>query len=214
MSVEIFLHFDFRLDSREHFQLSCAVNSLNSAHLTTVIFRWPSLTVMTFCRIDFVNASIENKQKSKFFCRSARVSGHQVNQLGARLAPQYLDKVCNIEPPSNPKQLKSFFGLSGWCSWYVPHMISLLKPSVADFQWLPVDNTAFEHTKLSRTSETCLADIDDKADWVDVNEHLNTHCIVCVWKFYSNSNSENSYIIYSFIWVMLIYERTHIIDIN
>ena len=50
-------------------------------------------------------------------------------------------------------------------------MASLLKPlfeltkkSIADFQWLSVDNTAFEHMKLSITSETCLADFDDRAE--------------------------------------------------
>ena len=102
-------------------------------------------------------------QKCRLAKREVTFLGHRVTQEGLLPDPNNIQKVLEWDPPRTEEGMRSFLGLCGYYSRFVPHFMELTRPLreikvVGDrLSWSPEAEDAFKDLKRALTSPPVLA---------------------------------------------------------
>lgn len=113
-----------------------------------------------------------NRQKCFFSCDSVRYLGHIISSSGIQPDP---DKVCAIKqmkPPSNVKQLLSFFQTCSWFRRFIPDFARVTKPlstllkKSSKWAWGPDQDEAFQSLKELLSTSPILRQADPHLPYI------------------------------------------------
>ena len=108
-----------------------------------------------------------NLIKSLFLQRETTVLGYIVDEHGKRADPRQVEGIITLPEPTSFKELRSWFGVTGYLSNFIPHYMSLSAPlqaiksktSRAEWRELYTDEcrTAFLRVRAALTKLPTLA---------------------------------------------------------
>ncbi|KAL7292652.1 hypothetical protein TKK_0013778 [Trichogramma kaykai] len=104
-----------------------------------------------------------NKEKSEFCCEQVKFLGYIIDREGLRTDPEKVKAVLDCKSPKNIKQLKSFMGMVGWYSRFLPNLAEIRTPLTKLTQkgiawhWNIEQEDAFNKLKLMLTQAPVLA---------------------------------------------------------
>ena len=61
--------------------------------------------------------------KCTFDAKSIDFLGHEVSKIGIRKQEKYINKIMEVKPPEDVKQLLHFLGMTGWISKFVATLL-------------------------------------------------------------------------------------------
>ena len=82
---------------------------------------------------------------------------------GLKPTPEKVQAIYECEPPRSKSEVRSFLGMAGYLSKFIPRYASLTKPlrdlirTETKFQWGPTEHKAFKEVKEAITSEDTIA---------------------------------------------------------
>ena len=106
---------------------------------------------------------IFNHGKCQFGVEEIEFYGHKFTKNGFKPNPEKVIAVKESSPPEWKKAVRSFFGMTGYLSKFIPKYASLTAPlrqlthRDTKFKWGAEKNEAFEKLKASITSESTMA---------------------------------------------------------
>ena len=100
--------------------------------------------------------------KCLFAQRKLEYLGHVVSGKGVEPEPSKVQAITQWPPPSSPKDLRAFLGLTGFYRKFVRGYASIAAPLTTllckdAFEWSLSSQAAFDHLKVAMTSATVLA---------------------------------------------------------
>ena len=93
------------------------------------------------------------KSKCNFFSREIQYLGHILSATGIRPLPSKTCAIQHMTPPTTPKQVRAFLGHVGYYRKFIKGFAKVAKPLTLltrqqiKFEWMPEQQTAFEHLK-------------------------------------------------------------------
>ena len=69
-----------------------------------------------------------NKDKTKFKKEGVNYIGHVVSKDGIKVDPEKVDAITNMPPPKNTRELKTYLGMLGYISKFIPNMSMITEP--------------------------------------------------------------------------------------
>ncbi|XP_065219751.1 uncharacterized protein K02A2.6-like [Planococcus citri] len=109
-----------------------------------------------------------NRSKCRFFERKVKFVGYTIDANGVHETDDKVLAVLNVPAPTNPMEVKSFLGLVGFYSKFVPHLATIAAPlhrltrQSEDFIWTDECEQSFQHVKQEIASERILTRYDPK----------------------------------------------------
>ncbi|XP_065217325.1 uncharacterized protein K02A2.6-like [Planococcus citri] len=109
-----------------------------------------------------------NRSKCRFFERKVKFVGYTIDANGVHETDDKVLAVLNVPAPTNPTEVKSFLGLVGFYSKFVPHLATIAAPlhrltrQSEDFIWTDECEQSFQHVKQEIASERVLTRYDPK----------------------------------------------------
>ena len=102
---------------------------------------------------------IYNKHNLAFF-------GYVFSDKGMSADPKKVEAITNAAPPTNAAEVRSFLGLTGFCSRFIPDYATLTEPlkeltrKGTTWQWGPRQQNAFEKLKTNLTDNNVMSYFD------------------------------------------------------
>ena len=112
-------------------------------------------------RLKEVNLTI-NEAKSTFRQAQIDFCGYRLSAEGISPLQCHTAAITGAPPPATKKELRSFIGLCGWFSKFIPNYASTILPMLkllrqdAEFEWTEDVDASFQNIKTAITSATCL----------------------------------------------------------
>ena len=107
---------------------------------------------MVFEKFQTANLSMK-KSKCNFFSKEIQYIGHILSTTGIQPLPSKTRAIQHMNPPTTPKQVRTFLGLVGYYRKFIKGFAKVAKPLTlltrqqVKFEWTPNLQTAFEHLK-------------------------------------------------------------------
>ena len=104
-----------------------------------------------------------NPDKCQFGVEEIEFYGHKFTKDGLKPNPDKIRAVKESSPPKSKEAVRSFLGMTGYLSKFIPRYASLTAPlrklthKDTKFKWGAEQNEAFENLKASITSESTMA---------------------------------------------------------
>ena len=104
-----------------------------------------------------------NPDKCLFGVSEIEFYGHQITKDGLKPSPEKVEAVKEANPPESKEAVRSFLGMTGYLSKFIPKYSTLTAPlrqlthKDAKFKWDSEEKEAFEKLKASITSESIMA---------------------------------------------------------
>lgn len=104
-----------------------------------------------------------NASKCEFGLTEIKVLGHVITSQGIKPDPAKTEAIRNAPAPKNVSEVKSFLGLCGYVSKFIPHYADLVEPlrvmtrKGVNWLWANEQAQAFDRLKLALSSESVLA---------------------------------------------------------
>ena len=86
-----------------------------------------------------------------------------LTRKASRLTPEKVQAIHECEPPGSKTEVRSFLGMTGYLSKFIPRYASLTKPltdltrTETKFHWVPAEDKAFKEVKGAITSKDTIA---------------------------------------------------------
>ena len=109
-----------------------------------------------------------NKEKCVFRTEEITFFGQQFTKDGLQPDPKKVQAVVNCEPPQSKEETRSFLGMTGYLSDFIPGYASIAAPlreltrKDIKFRWGTRENQAFESLKKAIAAEKTMAYFDPK----------------------------------------------------
>ena len=106
-----------------------------------------------------------NKHNLAFF-------GYVFSEKGMSADPKKVEAIKNAAPPSSASEVRSFLGLTGFCSRFIPDYATLTEPlkeltrKGTSWQWGPRQQNAFDQLKVRLTDNNVMAYFDPRRQTV------------------------------------------------
>ena len=90
-------------------------------------------------------------------------NGYRFDQEGLKPTPEKVQAIYECEPPRSKTEVRSFLGMTGYLSKFIPRYASLTKPlrdltrTETKFHWGPTEDKAFKEVKGAITSKDTIA---------------------------------------------------------
>ena len=90
-------------------------------------------------------------------------NGYRFDQEGLKPTPEKVQAIYECEPPRSKTEVRSFLGMTGDLSKFIPWYASLTKPlrdltrTETKFHWGPTEDKAFKEVKGAITSQDTIA---------------------------------------------------------
>ena len=90
-------------------------------------------------------------------------NGYRFDQEGLKPTPEKVQAIYECEPPRSKTEVRSFLGMTGYLSKFIPRYASLTKPlrdltrTETKFHWGPTEDKAFKQVKGAITSKDTIA---------------------------------------------------------
>lgn len=103
-----------------------------------------------------------NPDKCQYGVEEIEFYGHKFTKDGLKPDPEKIRAVKESSPPKSKEAVRSFLGMTGYLSKFIPRYASLTAPlrklthKDAKFNWGAEENEAFEKLKASITSESTM----------------------------------------------------------
>ena len=104
-----------------------------------------------------------NKPKCHFGQSQITFYGYRFDQEGLKPTPEKVQAIYECEPPRSKTEVRSFLGMTGYLSKFIPRYASLTKPlrdltrTETKFHWGPTEDKAFKEVKGAITSKDTIA---------------------------------------------------------
>ena len=104
-----------------------------------------------------------NKPKCHFGQTQITFYGYQFDQEGLKPTPEKVQAIYECEPPRSKSEVRSFLGMAGYLSKFIPRYASLTNPlrdltrTETKFQWGLAEHKAFKEVKGAITSKDTIA---------------------------------------------------------
>ena len=104
-----------------------------------------------------------NKPKCHFGQSQITFYGYRFDQEGLKPTPEKVQAIYECEPPRSKTEVRSFLGMTGYLSKFIPRYASLTKPlrdltrTETKFHWGPTEDKAFMEVKGAITSKNTIA---------------------------------------------------------
>ena len=104
-----------------------------------------------------------NPDKCQFGVEKKEFCGHKFTKDGLKPNPEKIRAVKESSPPESKQAERSFLGMTGYFSKFIPRYASLTAPlrklthKETKFKWRAEENEAFEKLKTSITSESTMS---------------------------------------------------------
>ncbi|KAL9953640.1 hypothetical protein ACROYT_G041090 [Oculina patagonica] len=104
-----------------------------------------------------------NEPKCEFGQKKTAFYGYQFGQGGLRPTPEKVQAIRECKPPRSKSEVRSFLGMTGYLSKFIPRYASLTKPlrelthKETNFHWGRDEDDAFEELKASISSKDTMA---------------------------------------------------------
>ena len=104
-----------------------------------------------------------NKPKCHFGQSQITFYGYRFDQEGLKPTPEKVQAIYECEPPRSKTEVRSFLGMTGCLSEFIPRYASLTKPlrdltrTETKFHWGPTEDKAFKEVKGAITSKDSIA---------------------------------------------------------
>ena len=91
------------------------------------------------------------------------MNGYRFDQEGLKPTPEKVQAIYECEPPRSKTEVRSFLGMTGYLSKFIPRYASLTKPlrdltrTETKFHWGPTEDKAFKEVKGAITSKDSIA---------------------------------------------------------
>lgn len=114
---------------------------------------------------------VKLNDKCKFNQSSIKFLGHIISSEGIRVDDKY-NALANASVPKDPKSLRSFLGLAGYFSKYIPNFAQLVEPLRAilrksnEFKWSTECQSSFDQLKSLISKDPVLAMYDPELEVV------------------------------------------------
>ena len=115
-----------------------------------------------------------NKPKCHFGQTQITFYGYRFDQDGLKPTPEKVQAIYECEPPRSKSEVRSFLGMAGYLSKFIPRYASLTKPlrdvirTETKFQWGPTEHKAFKEVKGAITSKDTIAFFNPKLPIMEV----------------------------------------------
>ena len=103
------------------------------------------------------------KPKCHFGQSQITFYGYRFDQEGLKPTPEKVQAIYECEPPRSKTEVRSFLGMTGYLSKFIPRYASLTKPlrdltrTETKFHWGPTEDKAFKQVKGAITSKDTIA---------------------------------------------------------
>ena len=107
---------------------------------------------MVFENLKSANLSMK-KSKCSFFSKEIQYLGYILSATGIRPLPAKTHAMQHMQPPTTPKQVRTFLGLVGYYRKFIKGFAKIAKPLTlltrqqVKFEWTPEHHTPFLHLK-------------------------------------------------------------------
>ena len=104
-----------------------------------------------------------NKPKCHFGQSQITFYGYRFDQEGLKPTPEKVQAIYECEPPRSKTEVRSFLGMTGYLSKFIPRYASLTKPlrdltrTETKFHWGLTEDKAFKEVKGAITSKDTIA---------------------------------------------------------
>ena len=104
-----------------------------------------------------------NKPKCHFGQTQITFCGYRFDQVGLKPTPEKVQAIHECEPLGSKTEVRSFLGMTGYLSKFIPRYVSLTKPlrdltrTENKFHWGPTEDKAFKEVKVAITSKDTIA---------------------------------------------------------
>ena len=104
-----------------------------------------------------------NKPKCHFGQSQITFYGYRFDQEGLKPTPEKVQAIYECEPPRSKTEVRSFLGMTGYLSKFIPRYASLTKPlrdltrTETKFHWGLTEDKAFKEVKGAITSKDTVA---------------------------------------------------------
>ncbi|MCG8094404.1 MAG: DDE-type integrase/transposase/recombinase [Candidatus Thiodiazotropha endolucinida] len=130
-----------------------------------------------FERFKEVNLTL-NKNKCLFSKSQVKFFGYIFSENGISADPEMVESIRKVKQPTTPSEVKSFLGMTGYVSRFIPQYSTLTEPlrrltrQNQTWIWSDEQEQAFQKLKDSLTSDTSIAYFDPSKEtelWVDAS---------------------------------------------
>ncbi|MCG8046730.1 MAG: RNase H-like domain-containing protein [Candidatus Thiodiazotropha endolucinida] len=130
-----------------------------------------------FERLKYKNLTL-NKSKCLFSQKQVKFFGYIFSENGISADPEMVESIKNAKKPTTPSEVKSFLGMTGYVSRFIPRYSTLTEPlrrlTRENEKWLWTDEQegAFQTLKDKLTSDTVMVYFDPSKEtelWVDAS---------------------------------------------
>ena len=119
-----------------------------------------------------------NKSKCLFSQKEVKFFGYIFSENGISADPEMVESIKNAKKPTTPSEVKSFLGMTGFVSRFIPQYSTLTEPlrkltrENETWVWSDEQESAFQTLKDKLTSDTVMAYFDPSKEtelWVDAS---------------------------------------------
>ena len=119
-----------------------------------------------------------NKSKCLFSQKEVKFFGYIFSENGISADPEMVESIKNAKEPTTPSEVKSFLGMTGFVSRFIPQYSTLTEPlrkltrENETWVWSDEQESAFQTLKDKLTSDTVMAYFDPSKEtelWVDAS---------------------------------------------